>query len=153
MSVSGGENCPIFGAFPCDESHIFTLRHVESEAEQKASKQTKTKQTKSSKLKSPHPPKRGKKGIKTGEGELLGCLLYTHPPPTPLRRGQRSTEVRKEVNWCFTPSQPVRLYQGEDREAHRENLTNTLWRQCRQEIVHLQWACLVWVCSIWACFA
>ena len=27
---------------------------------------------------------------------------------------------RKKVSWCFTPSQPVRLYQGDKRERDRQ---------------------------------
>ena len=40
------------------------------------------------------------------------------------REGERE---RERVSWCFTPSQPVRLYQGEhrDRERHRERQMET----------------------------
>ena len=32
---------------------------------------------------------------------------------------------RKKVSWCFTPSQPVRLYQGDKRERQTDRQTET----------------------------
>ena len=39
-----------------------------------------------------------------------------------------ATGNKREVTWCFMPSQPVRLYQGEERVRevlYKEELTNT----------------------------
>ena len=43
---------------------------------------------------------------------------------------------REKVNWCFTPSQPVRLYQGDrerdrDRERERESIIIHAWISLR----------------------
>ena len=35
---------------------------------------------------------------------------------------------RKEVTWCFTPSQPVQLYQGESRSKLRRAMKKTKTR-------------------------
>ena len=39
-----------------------------------------------------------------------------------------ATGNKREVTWCFMPSQPVRLFQGEERVRevlYKEELTNT----------------------------
>ena len=36
------------------------------------------------------------------------------------RDRDRVREAGEQVSWCFTPSQPVRLYQGGGRERERE---------------------------------
>ena len=36
------------------------------------------------------------------------------------RGGKKEREAKEEVNWRFTPSQPVRLYQGDKRERKRD---------------------------------
>jgi len=41
--------------------------------------------------------------------ELSELMSVVSMPITGITR----QEVNKQVNWCFTPSQPVRLYQSE----------------------------------------
>ena len=56
----------------------------------------------------------------------------------PVRQRQKEMEGgregdRKYVTWCFTPGQPVRLYQGD--EGDRERLNNNA-RSCLDSGVH-----------------
>ena len=37
------------------------------------------------------------------------------------------------VNWCFTPSQPVRLYQGEETVKTEATILRRQWRQSKQK--------------------
>ena len=49
------------------------------------------------------------------------------------RAGEKKVERLERVTWCFTPSQPVRLYQGEwrqtDRKREKETEAETVERE------------------------
>ena len=51
------------------------------------------------------------------------------------KRREEEEEERRRVNWCFTPSQPVRLYQGDRRIIIRRRICNIFYVQFEVKVL------------------